>query len=86
MLKMVLAQFGMDPTYLVSSLLKSTWNNIVLQDFKKLLSDIVLTHTVLQSQVELVAAVEHLLAVVVLGPEAGNQSICGEGNQKIRFI
>ena len=57
-----------------------------MQDFKELLSDVVLTHTVLQSQVELVAAVEHLLAVVVLGPEAGNQSICGEGNQKIRFI
>ena len=72
MLKMVLAQFGMDPTYLDSSLLKSTWNNIVFQDFKELLSDIVLTHAVLQSQVELVAAVEHLLAVVVLGPEAGN--------------
>ena len=76
----------MDPTYLVSSLLKSTWNNIVLQDFKELFSDIVLTHAVLQSQVELVAAVEHLLAVVVLGPERGNQPICGQGNKKIRFI
>ena len=57
-----------------------------MQDFKELFSDIILTHAVLQSQVELVAAVEHLLAVVILGPEAGNQSICGEGNQKIRFI
>ena len=57
-----------------------------MQDFKELFSDIILTHAVLQSQVELVAAVEHLLAVVVLGPEAGNPSISGEGNQKIRFI
>ena len=68
MLKMVLAQFGMDPTYLDSSLLKSTWNNIVLQDFEELLSDIVLTHAVLQSQVELVAVVQHLVTGVFLGP------------------
>ena len=56
-----------------------------MQDFKELLSDIVVTHAVLQSQVELVAAVEHLLAVVVLRPERGNQSICGQGKKKDSF-
>ena len=46
-----------------------TWNNIVLQKFKELLSDVVLTHAVLQSQVELVAAVQHLVTGFLLGPK-----------------
>ena len=55
-----------------------TWNNIVLQDLVELLSDVVLAHAVLQSQVELVGAVQHLVAGVLLGPGGDSQTIRGD--------
>ena len=62
---------------MVSHLSEPTWNNIVFQDVEELLSDVVLAHAVLQSQVELVGVVQHLVAGLLLGPGGGSQTIRG---------
>ena len=56
-------------SFLTYQLLGNTWDHIKLEDFEELLRDVVLAHTVLQGQVELVAGVEHLVAKLILTPE-----------------